>query len=222
MSKGISLTNVTVAFDGNPVLRDLTFESTAKSIAVIGSNGSGKSTFARLLNGLVKPTSGEVSVYGKTPDTKQASFLFSNPDLQIVMPTVFEDVAFTLSGLKLNAAEVRSRVQAALELVGLEDLEQANCHELSSGQKQLLALASAAVRKPKLLIADEPTNLLDLANARRISKLLDNIPSDQLVLITHDLELAQACEEAIWFEEGILKSVGKPTELIETYRKFSR
>jgi biotin transport system ATP-binding protein len=222
VSKGISLTNVTVAFDGNPVLRDLTFESTAKSIAVIGSNGSGKSTFARLLNGLVKPTSGEVSVYGKTPDTKQASFLFSNPDLQIVMPTVFEDVAFTLSGLKLNAAEVRSRVQAALELVGLEDLEQANCHELSSGQKQLLALASAAVRKPKLLIADEPTNLLDLANARRISKLLDNIPSDQLVLITHDLELAQACEEAIWFEEGILKSVGKPTELIETYRKFSR
>jgi biotin transport system ATP-binding protein len=222
VAKGISLTNVTVAFDGNPVLRNVTFESTAKSIVVIGSNGSGKSTFARLLNGLVKPTSGEVSVYGKTPDTKQASFLFSNPDLQIVMPTVFEDVAFTLSGLKLNAAEVRSRVQAALELVGLEDLEQANCHELSSGQKQLLALASAAVRKPKLLIADEPTNLLDLANARRISKLLDNIPSDQLVLITHDLELAQACEEAIWFEEGILKSVGKPTELIETYRKFSR
>ncbi len=222
MAKGISLTNVTVAFDGNPVLRNVTFESTAKSIVVIGSNGSGKSTFARLLNGLVKPTSGEVSVYGKTPDTKQASFLFSNPDLQIVMPTVFEDVAYTLSGLKLNAAEVRSRVQAALELVGLEDLEQANCHELSSGQKQLLALASAAVRKPKLLIADEPTNLLDLANARRISKLLDNIPSDQLVLITHDLELAQACEEAIWFEEGILKSVGKPTELIETYRKFSR
>jgi biotin transport system ATP-binding protein len=222
VAKGISLTNVTVAFDGNPVLRNVTFESTAKSIAVIGSNGSGKSTFARLLNGLVKPTSGEVSVYGKTPDTKQASFLFSNPDLQIVMPTVFEDVAYTLSGLKLNAAEVRSRVQAALELVGLEDLEQANCHELSSGQKQLLALASAAVRKPKLLIADEPTNLLDLANARRISKLLDNIPSDQLVLITHDLELAQACEEAIWFEEGILKSVGKPTELIETYRKFSR
>jgi biotin transport system ATP-binding protein len=222
VAKGISLTNVTVAFDGNPVLRNVTFESTAKSIVVIGSNGSGKSTFARLLNGLVKPTSGEVSVYGKTPDTKQASFLFSNPDLQIVMPTVFEDVAYTLSGLKLNAAEVRSRVQAALELVGLEDLEQANCHELSSGQKQLLALASAAVRKPKLLIADEPTNLLDLANARRISKLLDNIPSDQLVLITHDLELAQVCEEAIWFEEGILKSVGKPTELIETYRKFSR
>ncbi len=222
MSKGISLTNVTVAFDGNPVVRNVTFETTAKSIAVIGSNGSGKSTFARLLNGLVKPTSGEVSVYGNTPDTKQASFLFSNPDLQIVMPTVFEDVAYTLSGLKLNAAEVRSRVEAALKLVGLEDLEQANCHELSSGQKQLLALASAAVRKPKLLIADEPTNLLDLANSRRISKLLGNIPSDQLVLITHDLELAQACEEAIWFEEGILKSVGKPTELIEAYRKFSR
>ncbi len=221
MLKGISLANVTVAFDGNPVVRNVTFESGAKSIAVIGSNGSGKSTFARLLNGLVKPTSGEVSVYGNTPDTKQASFLFSNPDLQIVMPTVFEDVAFTLSGLKLNAAEVRSRVGAALKLVGLEDLEQANCHELSSGQKQLLALASASVRKPKLLIADEPTNLLDLANARRISKLLGNIPSDQLVLVTHDLELAQACEEAIWFEEGILKSVGKPTDLIEAYRKFS-
>ena len=222
MSKGICLTNVSVSFDGNPVLRDVTFTSNANSIAVIGSNGSGKSTFARLLNGLVKPTSGDVSVYGNTPDTKQASFLFSNPDLQIVMPTVFEDVAYTLSGLKLKPEELRPRVQKALELVGLEDLEQANCHELSSGQKQLLALASAAIRKPKLLIADEPTNLLDLANTRKIEKLLTRIPSEQLVLITHDLELAQTCDEAIWFEEGRLKKVGKPSELIDTYRKFSR
>jgi biotin transport system ATP-binding protein len=222
VSKGICLTNVSVSFDGNPVLRDVTFTSNANSIAVIGSNGSGKSTFARLLNGLVKPTSGDVSVYGNTPDTKQASFLFSNPDLQIVMPTVFEDVAYTLSGLKLKPEELRPRVQKALELVGLEDLEQANCHELSSGQKQLLALASAAIRKPKLLIADEPTNLLDLANTRKIEKLLTRIPSEQLVLITHDLELAQTCDEAIWFEEGRLKKVGKPSELIDTYRKFSR
>lgn len=222
MSKSISLTNVTVAFDGNPVLRDITFASDSKSIAVIGSNGSGKSTFARLLNGLVKATTGDVSVYGNTPDTKQASFLFSNPDLQIVMPTVFEDVAYTLSGLKLKPEEVRSRVEKALELVGLEDLDQANCHELSSGQKQLLALASAAVRKPQLLIADEPTNLLDLANSRKIAKLLSSISSEQLVLITHDLELAQGCDQAIWFEEGRLKQVGKPSELIEAYRKFSR
>ena len=222
MSKGICLTNVSVSFDGNPVLRDVTFTSNANSIAVIGSNGSGKSTFARLLNGLVKPTSGDVSVYGNTPDTKQASFLFSNPDLQIVMPTVFEDVAYTLSGLNLKPEELRTRVQKTLELVGLEDFEQSNCHELSSGQKQLLALASAAIRKPQLLIADEPTNLLDLANSRKIEKLLKRIPSEQLVLITHDLELAQTCDEAIWFEEGRLKKVGKPSELIDAYRKFSR
>ena len=222
MSKGIILTNVTVAFDGNPVLRDVTFHSDSKSIAVIGSNGSGKSTFARLLNGLVKPTSGEVSVYGNTPDTEQASFLFSNPDLQIVMPTVFEDAAYTLSGLKLKPEELRSRVQKALELVGLEDLEPANCHDLSSGQKQLLALASAAIRKPQLLIADEPTNLLDLTNSRRIAKLLGSIPSDQLVLITHDLELAQTCDEAIWFEDGRLKQVGNPSDLVAAYRKFSK
>ena len=222
MSKGICLTNVSVSFDGNPVLRDVTFTSNANSIAVIGSNGSGKSTFARLLNGLVKPTSGDVSVYGNTPDTKQASFLFSNPDLQIVMPTVFEDVAYTLSGLNLKPEELRTRVQKTLELVGLEDFEQSNCHELSSGQKQLLALASAEIRKPQLLIADEPTNLLDLANSRKIEKLLKRIPSEQLVLITHDLELAQTCDEAIWFEEGRLKKVGKPSELIDAYRKFSR
>ena len=220
MSQGISLTNVTVTFDGNPVLREVTFSSSAKSIAVIGSNGSGKSTFARLLNGLVNPTSGQVLVQGNLPDTKKASFLFSNPDLQIVMPTVFEDVAYTLSGQKLTAEELRSRVQEALELVGLEDLEPANCHDLSSGQKQLLALASAAVRKPQILIADEPTNLLDLANARRIAKLLRTIPSDQLVLITHDLELAQTCDEAIWFEGGRVKQVGKPSELVDAYRKF--
>jgi biotin transport system ATP-binding protein len=222
VANGISLSNVTVSFDGNPVLRDVTFASNSKSIAVIGSNGSGKSTFARLLNGLVKPTSGEVLVYGNTPDTRLASFLFSNPDLQIVMPTVFEDVAYTIAGLKLKPEELRSRVQEALELVGLEDLEPANCHELSSGQKQLLALASAAIRKPQLLIADEPTNLLDLANSRKIAKLLVTIPSTQLVLITHDLELAQTCDEAVWFEGGRLKQVGKPSVLVEAYRKFSK
>jgi biotin transport system ATP-binding protein len=111
----IKLENVTVGFDGHIALSDISLELTSKSVAIIGTNGSGKSTFARLLNGLVKPTSGNVTVSGKAPDVTNVGFVFSNPDLQIVMPTVYEDVAFSLTNQKLSKDEILVRVEAALE-----------------------------------------------------------------------------------------------------------
>ncbi|MEN9608622.1 MAG: hypothetical protein RLZZ06_553, partial [Actinomycetota bacterium] len=148
MSFGIKLQGVAVEFDGYTALSGVDIELTSKSIAVIGANGSGKSTFARLLNGLVKPTTGTVAVNGSAPSNSSAGFVFSNPDLQIIMPTVLEDVEFSLSNEKLSKDEKRSQAIAALEFVGIEELQEANCHTLSSGQKQLLAIASTIVRKP--------------------------------------------------------------------------
>jgi len=219
MTFGIKLESVAVEFDGHTALSDVSLNLTARTIAVIGSNGSGKSTFARLLNGLVKPSSGSVSIDAKPASTDTTGFLFSNPDLQIVMPTVFEDVAFSLTNQKLSKDEVRARVVDALTRVGLLELQESNCHTLSSGQKQLLALASNIVREPGLLVADEPTTLLDLPNTKRITKLLHTLPLKQLVVVTHDLDLAATCDEVVWFESGRVKSVGTPKTLIAEYRK---
>lgn len=219
MTLGIKLEDVAVEFDGHIALSVTELNLTAKSIAVIGSNGSGKSTFARLLNGLIKPTRGTVKVSGVNPDTKTTGFLFSNPDLQIVMPTVFEDVAYSLTNQKLSKDEVRARVESALTAVGLIELQEANCHTLSSGQKQLLALASNIVREPKLLVADEPTTLLDLPNTKRITKLLHSLPLEQLVIVTHDLDLAATADDVVWFDGGRVKQVGKPATVIPAYRK---
>lgn len=208
-----------VEFDGHSALSWVNLDLTAKTVAIIGANGSGKSTFARLLNGLVKPTSGKVSVHGEKPNVSQVGFVFSNPDLQIVMPTVFEDVAFSLTNEKLSKDEVRARVEAALSAVGILELQDSNCHTLSSGQKQLLAIASAMVRSPKVLVADEPTTLLDLVNTKHITKVLHELPVEQLVLITHDLELAATCDEVVWFAGGSIRRQGKPKTVIAEYRK---
>ena len=219
MSLGIKLEAVAVEFDGHIALSGINLELTAKSVAVIGANGSGKSTFARLLNGLVKPTSGKVSVLGKGPAVSEVGFVFSNPDLQIVMPTVFEDVAFSLTREKLTKDEIRSRVEAALRAVGILELQESNCHTLSSGQKQLLAVASAMVREPKLLVADEPTTLLDLPNTKLITRVFHDLPVQQLILVTHDLDLAATCEEVVWFDRGSIRKSGKPKSIIAEYRK---
>ena len=213
----IQLEGVSVGFDARLVLSEVSLELNARSTAIIGINGSGKSTFARLLNELQKPTAGSISVFGQAPSQKTAGFIFSNPDLQIVMPTVFEDVAFSLRGQKLATYEITERVFEALAKVGLLELESASCQTLSSGQKQLLAIAGAYVRKPRLLIADEPTTLLDLPNTKRITKVLHQTEAEQLVIVTHDLELAATCEQAVWFDGGNVLQAGPSKEVIAAY-----
>jgi biotin transport system ATP-binding protein len=221
----ISLDSVSVEWSGNAALNRVSLDLEQKHIAVIGANGSGKSTFARLLNGLVKPTSGKVLVGGidvqADPKTaqRQAGFIFSNPDLQIIMPTVIEDVEFSLKPLKLAAAETRTRALAALDQFGISDLAERRAHELSSGQKQLLALAAVSVTNPKLIIADEPTALLDLRNTQQVAEALFGLTDQQVVLVTHDLSLAERCDVAVRFESGRLLEVGEPTDVIARYRR---
>lgn len=220
----ISLDSVSVEWSGNAALNRVSLDLEQKHIAVIGANGSGKSTFARLLNGLVKPTSGKVLVGGidvqADPKTaqRQAGFIFSNPDLQIIMPTVIEDVEFSLKPLKLAATETRTRALAALDQFGISDLAERRAHELSSGQKQLLALAAVSVTNPRLIIADEPTALLDLRNTQQVAEALFGLVDQQVVLVTHDLSLAARCDVAVRFEGGKLLEVGEPAAVIARYR----
>ncbi|QNO36318.1 ABC transporter ATP-binding protein [Protaetiibacter sp. SSC-01] len=221
----IELEAVTVDLDGRRILEDVDVRLDARRIAVVGANGSGKSTFARLLNGLVRPMSGTVRVHGvdvaREPKRARASvgFVFTNPDAQLLMPTVAEDVRLSLRGAGLTRAEIDERVAIVLDAYGLADHAETPVFSLSGGQKQLLALASVLVREPRLVVADEPTTLLDLGNARRIGRILLDDLDAQLVVVTHDLELAERCDIALRFDRGRLVEVGEPTEVVGAYRK---
>jgi biotin transport system ATP-binding protein len=216
---------VGVDLAGVNVLRDVTVTLRQRRIAVIGSNGSGKSTFARLLGGLVAPTRGRVVIHGldlvseRKQVLRMVGSVFSNPDAQIIMPTVAEDVAFSLRRRGLTREEIAQRVTATLERYGLAERADAPAHSLSGGQKQLLALSAVLITDPALIVADEPTALLDGRNSRLISALLlDEIPQ-QIVLVTHDLELAARCDVAVRFDDGRLLEADEPASVIARYRR---
>jgi biotin transport system ATP-binding protein len=219
----IEVEGVTHQFGERVVLSDVTVTLTERRIGVVGANGSGKSTFARLLNGLVHPTRGTVAIDGF--DTRREArqvrrrvgFVFTDPDNQIVMPTVAEDVAFSLRRAKLAKAEVEQRVRSALERFGLEEHADHPAHLLSGGQKQLLALASVLVIEPEIVVCDEPTTLLDLRNTRRVGALLDALPQ-RVVLVTHHLDLLACYDRVLVFDHGALVADGPPGKAIDAYR----
>ncbi|MDR7252753.1 biotin transport system ATP-binding protein [Nocardioides sp. BE266] len=180
----IELDGVTHTYPGRPepVVRDLDVRIDEHRVGVIGANGSGKSTFARMLNGLIAPSTGRVTVGGL--DTRREAravrarvgFLFTDPDSQIVMPTVAEDVAFSLRRRGLTKDQIGARVTDALTAYGLAGHADHPAHLLSGGQKQLLALAAVTITDPEILVMDEPTTLLDLRNARTVARYVTALP----------------------------------------------
>lgn len=227
-TRGIRLDAVSVRMGEVDVLHDVSLDLDARTVAVIGENGSGKSTFARLLGGLVGRSAGTMQIMGLDPTTRaselrrRTALVFSNPDAQILMPTVAEDVAFSLRADRLPAAELQRRVATALERFGLADLAAHSAHDLSGGQKQLLALCGAFVRRPGLVVADEPTAYLDARNARRVADHLFAPGTHRLVLVTHDLALARRCDVAVLFAAGRPVAVGDPVATIAEYEATLR
>ncbi|MGZ8751222.1 MAG: energy-coupling factor ABC transporter ATP-binding protein, partial [Pseudonocardia sp.] len=195
------------------VLEPTTLRLGERRIGIVGANGSGKSTLARMVNGLVAPTSGRVVVDGVDVARdgagvrRRVGFCFTDPAAQLVMPTCVEDVELSLRRTEKNGARRRARALSVLELYGLADHADVSVHALSGGQKQLLALAGVLATEPAILVADEPTTLLDLANTRRVADLLFGL-DQQLVLITHDLDLAARCERVIVIEDARVRYDG--------------
>jgi biotin transport system ATP-binding protein len=228
MTGSIRLEAASVRLGDVQVLEPLTLDLDARTIAVVGDNGSGKSTFARLIGGLVRPTSGEVRVLGCDPVRdavelrRRVAIVFSNPDAQIVMPTVAEDVAFSLRGDRASRADRAARVDRALARFGLTGLRDHPAHELSGGQKQLLALCGAFVREPELVVADEPTAFLDGRNAALIAGHLFDDAGHRLLLVTHDLALARRCEIGVHVAAGRVVAVGDAASVVDAYARTWR
>lgn len=190
----IELKNVSYAYeDTMPVLDELDFSFDDEPTGLVGDNGSGKTTLLHTLMGLISPQSGEVRFRGKRMTEKSdwcqlrksIGFVFQQPDDQLFMPTVIEDVAFGPLNLGMEPAQARSAAEATLERLSIGHFADRLTHKLSGGEKRLVALATVLSMDPEALILDEPTNDLDPDTRHRLIHILQDLPQ-KLLIVSHD------------------------------------
>jgi cobalt/nickel transport system ATP-binding protein len=221
----ITVNNLSYAYpDGTEALRDINFSIAAtERVALIGANGSGKSTLQLHLNGILLPQMGEI-VVGEllvVPENLQAirnfvGLVFQNPDDQLFMPTVGEDVAFGPKNLGLRGLELRSRVVNAMTAVGLDvnTYSSRSTEALSGGEKKRIAIAGVLAMQPQILVFDEPSAQLDPRSRRQLIQLLQSLPLTQLIA-THDLDLAlELCPRTIVLSQGKIVYDGSTTAVM--------
>jgi len=211
----------TLAFtypDGQQALHDVSFAVAAgEAVGIIGSNGAGKSTLLLHLNGVHQATQGHVVVKGQVVSRgnvqqvrRRVGMVFQDPDDQLFMPTVTDDVAFGPSNMGLSASEVASRVVQALDAVGAAHLAQRAPYRLSGGEKRAVALAGVLAMRPDVLVLDEPSAALDPLARRRLIHWLRELPHTRLIA-SHDLDLVQdVCSRVLVLREGRLVADGTP------------
>ena len=193
-------------------------------VAVLGHNGCGKSTLAKHFNAILLPTGGSVHVYGlDTQDEalllairQQVGMVFQNPDNQIVANVVEEDVAFAPENLGVPPAEIRARVDEALRLVGMFQYRTHAPHMLSGGQKQRIAIAGVIAMRPKCIVLDEPTAMLDPKGRREVMTTLRQLNKEYgitVILITHYMDEAAQCDRVLVMDKGNLILEGLPNQV---------
>ena len=210
---------------GVAVFTDLNLEIEEGSfVAVLGSNGCGKSTLAKHFNSILLPSGGKVYVFGlDTSDEellmrvrRNVGMVFQNPDNQIVANVVEEDVAFGPENLGLASPEIRNRVDKALKQVGMYEYREHAPHLLSGGQKQRIAIAGIIAMEPKCIVLDEPTAMLDPRGRREVMDTIRRLNQDKnitVVLITHHMDEAAQAQRVIVLSKGQVAADGKPEEV---------
>lgn len=209
------------------LLQPTTLELDQRRIAVIGANGSGKSTLLRLLNGLVLPSTGQVLVDGL--DTvregrevrKRVGFVFTDPLSQLVLATPADDVELSLRPYLRDRVARRAEAHRLLAERGLAHVADSSVYDLSGGERQLVALTSVLAARPRIVVADEPTTLLDLRNRDLVRTALAAL-EQQVVLATHDLDLAAEADRVLVIDGGRVIADGAATESIDAYLRLVR
>lgn len=209
----------------NKALDDINLEiKKGQFVVIVGRNGSGKSTFSRLLNALILPTEGTVLVKGldsKDAENlweirRSAGMVFQNPDNQIVGTIVEEDVAFGPENLGIEPREISKRVDAALKAVGISELRKNAPHLLSGGQKQRVAIAGILAMKPECIILDEATSMLDPIGRREVMSVLKKLNKEEnitIIHVTHYMDEAASADRVIIIDNGKIALDGKPGEV---------
>jgi cobalt/nickel transport system ATP-binding protein len=207
--------------DGTAAIKDVSFIIThGESVGIIGANGAGKSTLLQHLNGSLEPTGGAIHIghtplsKGTLPDIRRTvGMVFQDPDDQLFMPTVFDDVAFGPLNLGYTATDVEERVTEVLELVGAGHLRDKPPYHLSGGEKKRVAIATVLSMSPDILVMDEPTNGLDPFARRQLIKLLQDFKHTR-IFTSHDLDMVlELCERVIVLHEGEVRADGPALEI---------
>ncbi len=236
MEEIIRLENVSYAYEEDAPLAveglDLSFER-GSFTAVLGHNGSGKSTMAKLMNGLYLPTGGRVTVDGMdTADDKntweirkRAGMIFQNPDNQLVATVVTDDVAFGLENLGVPTAEMPARINWALEQVGMAKHAEKAPHLLSGGQKQRVAIAGVLAMRPEIIICDEATEMLDPQGRQEVLSVMEKLNREQgitVIWITHFMEEAVHFSRLHVMEKGRVVMSGTPAEVFSDEERLEK
>ena len=210
---------------GVAVFKDLSLSIEEGSfVAILGTNGCGKSTLAKHFNSILLPSGGKVWVWGMdTSDEdkiisirRRVGMVFQNPDTQIVANVVEEDVAFGPENLGIAAPEIRNRVDKALKQVGMYEFREHAPHLLSGGQKQRIAIAGVIAMEPKCIVLDEPTAMLDPRGRREVMETISRLNREKkitVVLITHHMDEAAQAQRVVVLHKGKVAADGTPKEV---------
>lgn len=209
------------------ILEPVTLDLVERRIALVGANGSGKSTLLRLLNGLVHPSTGRVELDGLdtvrdgTKVRRAVGFVFTDPLSQLILATPVDDIELSLRRTVRDAAQRRAQALQLLADAGLAGLADQSVYDLSGGERQLVALTSVLAIRPSVVIADEPTTLLDLRNRDRVRAAFCAL-DQQVIIATHDLELAADADRVLVMDAGRVVADGAAEPSIAAYVELAR
>lgn len=208
--------------DGTEALNGVSFRIThGECVGIVGANGAGKSTLLMQMNGYMVPSAGAVTIgdLQLTKKTrleirKKVGVVFQNPDDQLFMPTVYDDVAFGPLNLEMSAERVKERVTEALQTVGCLHLREKPPHHLSGGQKRAVAIAAVIAMSPDILVMDEPSSNLDPKSRRYLIRLLKGFNHTKIIA-THDLDfILEVCKRCLVIKEGRIVADGPVSEIL--------
>ena len=219
----IQAQNLTLTYpDGTVSINDITFSlEEGEDTALIGANGAGKSTLLLGLAGVLTAPEGALFIRGISCVKKNLSLIrrelglvFQNPDDQLFMATIREDLEFGPANYGIQKEETQKRIEEVLSRLGMEGLQEKTAQKLSGGEKRLAAIATVLVMEPSIMLLDEPSSFLDPANRRNLIRLLSGLPQTKLIA-THDLDLAlELCPRVILLKAGRILADGKGEELL--------
>jgi cobalt/nickel transport system ATP-binding protein len=208
--------------DGNQVINQLDMQiADGETVGVIGANGAGKSTLLMSLVGILLPSEGSIEIDGLILDKnrlreirEKVGVIFQNPDDQLFMNNVYDDIAFGLRNYGMKEENIHLKINGIMEELGVEKLQHMNSHKLSGGEKRIIAIATILVMEPSVILFDEPSSFLDPKTRRKLIGLLRSLKVTKLIA-THDLDMAlELCDRIIVLKEGRIFAQGSAKEIL--------